>query len=793
MLLSRKLLAKINENFSNINNNDLTSALNSIGVEVEQIIENKVHPNLKLGKLINVQQHPETEKLSVCEVVVENKKYTIVCGAPNLKNDHWVIVATLDTILGDDFKIQRRTIKGIESEGMLCAIHEIFPNFANLVSEEDKDSIVQIPSNVKLNSDTFFDDFGFNDTIFDLSIPSNRPELNGAYFLAYELNLQFKFTTKLNESKFSLFGLKASNKDFLNIKVNKGLNKYHLAEVDFIYDFGEFFKLKMIYLNSDIKQNNIIDYSSLITILFAQPAVMFGAKMIKNKINIVEIDQDIKMEIPGNKVLQLKRGTIVTKANDEVVSITGMQVSEDYSLTYDDKRAFIEITSYSPDYIFKFKKQNILPNQTNFFNKGPAELVGKIAFEWAINNSWVNTINKSNVVYSNKIKRNKTIFINDYREIFRLLGIKLSLSQLFYIFNRIGIKFLFYKVLVPNYRNDLNNINDLVEEILKYIDINKLEVQPIEFKVNNFKQNQMFDKINDIRHFLINKQFYETKTYNLTSESKLNNFNWFKIQEQINVQNPISNERKFIRNNLVNEMLEVLAYNSQHKQNLLNIFEIQKIQFTHEKTRNILCCLLSQNIFQNHLNKSNIEMDSYTAKAIYDSLEDALGIQLKKEYNTNEFSNVYPVNNFALFDQNNTFVGLVGQLKNNFLKSEFKLKEDVYFICLDLDLALSQIKVKSNFDEVSELNPIYKDVTFYNPSKIDLGNVIDNITQVDLIAEVALKDVFVNKDEEKAYTLTLKIQPENNNLTNDQISTIFNSVIEILRNQQLVIKDGVEQ
>ena len=793
MLLSRKLLTKINENFSNINNQDLTSALNSIGVEVEQIIENKVHPNLKLGKLINVKQHPETEKLNICEVVVENKKYTIVCGAPNLKKDHWVIVATLDTVLGNDFKIKHRTIKGIESEGMLCAIHEIFPHFTDLLNEEDKNSIVQIPLSVKLNPDTFFDDFGFNDTIFDLSIPSNRPELNGAYFLAYELNLQFKFTTKLNKSKFNLFGLNTSNKDFLNIKVNKGLNKYHLAEIDFIYDFGEFFKLKMIYLNSGIKQTDVIDYSSLITILFAQPAVMFGAKMIKNKINIVEIDQDIKVEIPGNKVLQLKKGTIVTKANDEVVSITGMQVSEDYSLTCDEKRAFIEIANYSPDYIFNFKKQNILPNQTNFYNKGPAELIGKIAFEWTTNNSWINTINKSNIIHSDKIKKTKAIFIKDYKEIFKLLGIKLSLNQLFYIFNRIGIKFLFYKVLVPNYRNDINNINDLVEEILKYIDINKLEVQPIEFKINNFKQNQLFDKINDIRHFLINKQFYETKTYNLTSESKLNNFNWFKIQEQIQIQNPISNERKFVRNNLINEMLEVLAYNSQHKQHLLNIFEIQKIQFTQTKTSNVLCCLLTQDIFQNHLNKSNVVMDSYTSKAIYDSLENALGIKLRKEFNVNEFNNVYPVNNFALFDQNNAFVGLVGQLKNNFLKSEFKLKEDIYFICLDLDLALSQSKVKSNFDDVSELNPIYKDVTFYNPSQIDLGNVIDSITQVDLIAEVGLKDVFVNKDEEKSYTLTLKIQPENNNLTNDQISTIFNSVIEILRNQQLVVRDGVEQ
>lgn len=791
MLLSRKLLSRINENFSNINNDDLTSALNSIGVEVEQIIENKVHPNLKLGKLISIRQHPEAEKLNVCEVVIDNKKYTIVCGAPNLKIDHWVIVATPNTILGNNNEIKVKLVKNVKSEGMLCSLHEIFPNFVDLINDEDKQTIIQIPSNIKLNSNTFFDDFGFNDTIFDLNIPSNRSELNGAYFLAYELNLQFKFTSKLVESKFNLFGLKNTGKNLLNLKIDKGIIKYHLAEIDFIHDIAEFLKLKMIYLNCGIKQNNIIDYSSLITILFAQPAIMYSPKNVKNKINIVKLDQNTKIEIPGNKELNLEKGTIVTKSNNEIISVTGMQITKNYSLTYDDKKAFIEIVNFSSDYITNFKKQNILLNQTAFFNKNLSDLISKIAFEWAINNLWIKKNNKPYIIHTDKIKKTKTIFINDYKRIFKLLGVKLSLRQLAYIFSRIGIKFLFYKVIIPNYRNDLNNINDLVEEILKYIDINKLEIQPIEFKINNFKQNYIYEKINEIRNFFINKQFYETKTYNLTSESKLNNFNWFKIKDQIQIQNPISIERKFLRNNLINELLDVLAYNSQHKQNLLNIFEIQKIQFSYEKTNNILCCLLTQDIFKNKLNNSSINIDSYTTKALYDSFENAFKIKLKRKYNINEFKNVYPVNNFALFDQNDTFVGLIGQLKKSFLKSEFKLKDDVYFICLNLDQALNNIDVSSNFNDISELNPIYKDITFYNPNQIDLGQLIDNISKIKLINEVFLKDVFINKNNEKAYTLTLKIQP-NNNLTNDEILNIFNLAIEKIRDHQLIVKDGVE-
>ncbi|MDE7221828.1 MAG: hypothetical protein K2N40_00955, partial [Ureaplasma sp.] len=212
MFVSKKLLTLINPNFSAINNNNLISAFNAIGVEVEQIIENKISNDLVLGRLIDFTMHPNSDHLKICNVVVNEKKYQIICGADDLKPNQWVVVALDGAHLNKDLVIREREIRGVKSQGMLCGFEEIISINHNCVSNYDKKTIIQIPYEYQINQNTFFDDFNFNDIIFEVSISSNRPELNGIYFLAYELNLQFNFNVeKINPTIKSIFDFKKKN------------------------------------------------------------------------------------------------------------------------------------------------------------------------------------------------------------------------------------------------------------------------------------------------------------------------------------------------------------------------------------------------------------------------------------------------------------------------------------------------------------------------------------------------------------------------------------------------------
>lgn len=792
MLLSRNLLTKINNNFSNVSDEQLSCALNAIGIEVERIINSNVSKNLRLGRLIDFRKHPDSDRLNICNIVVDDKPIEVVCGASDLQVNQWVVVALPGVEIRPGVVITAKDIRGVYSNGMLCSLKEILGETAKYISENDAKTIIQIPYNNKINPQNFFDEFGFNDTIFDLSIPSNRPELNGVYFLANELNLQFNFTTKIIFPYSCCFKkiFEQKEKDYTISFDSSWKIAYSLLSLKINPNLEEVWKLKLSLINSGVKvQDNFVDYANFISTLFAQPILCLDKNKVGNKITISELRENTKFTI-DEKIIELAPGTIVTKNNeDKIICVTGLYLNKEFAANLETNDVIFEIANLPSDYVLEMNNKNKFNNAlTSYYLKSPANDIIGICINWLKKNNLLDkTISNIKIIYDYKKEKFKTIYFKT-SSLFKLLGIKLSKKQLFYIFKRIGIFYFGYKVIVPSYRKDINTIADLAEELLKSIDINKLPVKPIKFFINNFTKNEKIDQLNIIRSFLVNKQFYEVKTYNLTSSKNLSLYNWFDIKENFEIKNAISSDKQYLRNNLINEMLEILSYNNQHKQKLLNIFEIQKIHFDINCSHDILCCLITTDIFKNPLDNSVVKSSTYTTKALFDALSDSLGFNLDRKYNSNNFKSIDHVNNFSLLYKNK-IAGIVGRLNDNVLHEKYKLNNPIYFICLDLDIAFESIKSNNIiYSKVSELNPIYKDITFTNTNNIDLKDITNKLLSIDLIADVELNNVFA-KDDTKSYTITLKIQPKDKNLTNDEISYLFQKAIETLKNEGLVVKE----
>lgn len=792
MLLSRNLLAKINNNFSNVSDEQLSNALNAVGIEVERIIYSNVNKNLRLGRLIDFRSHPDSDRLNICNVVVDDKPMEVVCGANDLKVNQWVVVALPGVEIRPGVIINAKEIRGVYSNGMLCSLKEILGETAKYISENDAKTIIQIPYNNKINPHNFFDEFGFNDTIFDLSIPSNRPELNGIYFLANELNLQFNFTTKVIFPYSCCFTklFKSKEKDYTVAIDSSWKLAYSLLGLKINPNLEQLWKLKLSLINSGVKvQDNFTDYANFISTLFAQPVLCLNKNKVGNKISITELKEATEFTV-NDKTIKLAPGTIVTKnSENEIVSLTGMYINKEFVANWETNDVLFELANLPTDYILEMNNKNNYNDAiASYYLKAPANDIIGICTNWLKRNNLLGkTVTDLKVIHDYKTEKPKTIYFKP-DSLFKLLGIKLSKKQLFYTFKRIGILYLGYKAVIPSYRKDINTIADLAEELLKSIDINKLPVKPVKFFMNSFTHNEKIDHLNEVRNFLVNKQFYEVKTYNLTSSKTLNMYNWFNIEENFEVKNAISSDKQFLRNNLVNEMLEVLSYNNQHKQQLLNIFEIQKIHFDIDHSHDVLCCLVTEDIFKNPLDNSVVNNSTYTIKSLFDALSDNLGLNLKREYNSSNFASVEHVNNFSLSYEEH-FVGLVGKLDSNILSEKYKLNNAVYFICLDLDVAFKSIKSNGAiYNKLSELNPIYKDITFTNPDKINLENITDKLLAIDLITNVDLIDVFT-KDDNKSYTISLKIQPRDKNLTNDEINHLFQKAIDTLKHEGLVVRN----
>ncbi|MBD5445912.1 MAG: phenylalanine--tRNA ligase subunit beta, partial [Mycoplasma sp.] len=193
MLLSKKLLGDFFSEFKKISDKDLIKAITAIGAEVESVYNFEQVNNLIVGEITHVEKHPKSEKLNLCTVLVNNKKRLIVCGASNVKPDARVIVALEDAEMVDGRVIKYKELLGIESQGMICAYNELTKR-TEFLNSIDADNVIILDSNAKVNDTNPLKYINLDDTIFDISLPSNRNELNGIIGLVCDLmpHLNFK-------------------------------------------------------------------------------------------------------------------------------------------------------------------------------------------------------------------------------------------------------------------------------------------------------------------------------------------------------------------------------------------------------------------------------------------------------------------------------------------------------------------------------------------------------------------------------------------------------------------------
>jgi phenylalanyl-tRNA synthetase beta chain len=192
MLVSKYLIGKFLPKIHDINDQQFIDACSAIGVEVEGIHRHPKTNNLVIGEIIKVNQHPNATKLHVCEVKIDQtgKVNTIVCGANNVIANKKVIVALNGAKLHDGRVIEYKELRGILSQGMICAYSEL-TTYSEFQSDEDAEGIILLEDGI-IGDKEIEKYIGLNDVIYDLSIPSNRNDLNGVLSLCQELSGFFK-------------------------------------------------------------------------------------------------------------------------------------------------------------------------------------------------------------------------------------------------------------------------------------------------------------------------------------------------------------------------------------------------------------------------------------------------------------------------------------------------------------------------------------------------------------------------------------------------------------------------
>lgn len=544
MFFSERKLRELANIDDIIKSNEIVDAINSIGFEVEQVINFNKNKGLKFGHVLSTSKNPNSDKLTVCEVEFNDKKRVIQTAATNVEKGDYVI-AFVPGSMFNGIEIKAKEMGKIISEGMLVSYPELGFD-ESLLTKEMKDGILKVDK-VKLDLDPI-EYFELDDNLIEVSILSNRSDAQSYEIFSKELAAHFQTKPKLTyyQTKKEKFVSK------IKIEQNE-TNKLNGVEVENDKEFKLNLKDKMLLLKSNIKieEDDIDNFSNLSMIMMGVSLRCFDLNKISNKLSI-KLDK---------KITYLNDG----KNN---ISILGVNVDEKYKANINSKRILFEFSEIDSKIVRDNSKNskkvtNSSINNSRVISLGLIELTRNFIATYFSNYSQlINPIKKE----TKKIKFEKDYLINYAGfDITKEIRYKYALRSLAIL----GFKIDSY-VSWPNTRHDIKNMQNIVEEIFRF------------YGLNNFKPNQietkslLIDPINPIEKTISLLGYKQAWTYTLMNKEK-NEFNPFNFKDKKNLKTFVSEEYNSIRNSMALPLLNVFDYNIKRKMEKLSLFDLGMI------------------------------------------------------------------------------------------------------------------------------------------------------------------------------------------------------------------------
>ena len=417
-----------------INGDELSLALESLGFEIESRIDIKPnYKNIVVGKVLEIYPHPNADKVRVTKVDTGNNVFEIVCGAFNFDVGAVVPVALPKSEIKDSFLIDKRDIRGVESNGMICSATE-------LDLWEDNSGILLLDDDVKPGTD-FSTIYPQNDIVWEIGVTPNRGDCMSHLGVARELSHYFKKPLLDNSSQ-----LNPSIESILSLSSGtiKECNTYAGIEIENIKIKDSNFNTK--YRLSQVGTriiNNVVDYTNYVLYDIGQPLHAFDRDKLFGKISVRYAKQDETLLTLDNQNRQLSKNDLIITADDKPIALAGVMGGLETEVTQETNNLLIESAYFDKVSIMNTsRKLNLISDASIRFERGidhQFQLLGL--------NRFINIFQQDqHITYSSPVVDSKQQFSMvdvsfSRNEIYKILGIKLENDFIENMLEYLGINY----------------------------------------------------------------------------------------------------------------------------------------------------------------------------------------------------------------------------------------------------------------------------------------------------------------------------------------------------------------
>lgn len=762
---------------------ELANKITKAGINVEKVIVNNIK-NLVVGEVLECTNHPDSDHLHICQVNIGNGVTQIVCGASNVRAGIKVIVALPGAILPGDFEIKQSKIRGVESNGMICALFEL--GLEEKTEETYNKGITELSSDAPVGSDAF-EYLGYGDTSYELDLNPNRTDCNNHLCFAYEVAAVLKKQVTMPEVTYT--ETEENIDTLVKLKVDtENVPMYNLmiAKDVKIKESPDFIK-KRLEIAGIRSINNVVDISNYVMLEYGQPLHFFDKDIVGDTILVRMAKESEKVTTLDKQERELTKEDIVITDGDKVLCVAGVMGGLDSGINDNTKNILIESAIFNP-YNIRYTSLRLgLRSEASLRLEKPlsyeyCELAIKRACHLLEKYADAKIV-KGTISYDCIDRTPKKINVS-LEEINSILGMELNNEDVESTLDSLGFSYVisnnYYEVTVPNRRQDIVlQKEDIIEEVgrLYGYDNIKPTLPLVKTKKGEYSESAKFRKIVSKR--MRSLGFNELRTYTLINEEDSSKYA-YNFGETIKLNRPMLKERSYIRQSLLSSLVEVAKYNINKKNKDLLLYEIANTYSGNEEylEDTKLAFVLRGKYLRNTWNANTYEMDFYFIKGIIENLLEYLG--LNNRY-TLKLSDHLPK---EIHPKINSEIIVGGQNIGYFGKLHPSVSKDDMYVC---ELSLTKL----NLNKTSDVK--YKELNKYPTVEKDLAFVVDdNVESIELLKEIKksggklLTDVKVFDiykgdkidSNKKSIAYNLTFEDYTRTLTEEEVMTIFNNIIK---------------
>ena len=556
----------------------IANILTALGLEVEKV--ELINPSLKemlICEIKKIQKHPNADRLSVCEVSVGKKNYSVVCGAGNLYEGMRTVFAPNKTFIpGKNFRLEKKSIRGVEGDGMLCSGEElgVSENFEGII---DLDKSYQLGTSY---GESLIDDF-----LYEIGLTPNRGDCASVKGIARELGAKISKSLNVpsieyNKSKFE----SKKNWDLSNLEREQDCPLILGREFHIEQNAASPYFLKNRLTKIGINPHSaLVDITNYILFDIGRPLHVFDLDKIEGNLKLRRAESNESFLGLDNKTYNLVEKDLVIADDVKIISLAGIMGSLNSCVDKNTRKVFLEIAYFDPDLISETgKRHNILTDARYRFERGIDKNGLKDGMDIATDMiiKYCGGCFSKELIAGKKIEKNSAIKFrtSSYRNI---IGYNLEEKKQLEYLRNLGFEIEkeenFFIVIAPSWRHDIYHENDLLEEIARLDGYDKIPYE------NLTKENKMLNSFIptstnlgiDIREKLAYSGLNEIKSFTFISPKKI-------IPESSDIQelkisNPISSELSVMRNSLYPNLLDAVSLNYSKGMDSFLIFEIGDI------------------------------------------------------------------------------------------------------------------------------------------------------------------------------------------------------------------------